>query len=470
MARKQNRGEKLSTSLFYGWKEGARSLFSYHQELGKEIFSLALPTIFENLFQTLVGFLDTLVIARLSLVAVTVVGLANSLLNVYLAIYLAIGVGGTALIARNIGAKQLYKAREVARQTQDVTLAVGLVFGLVSLVFGRGMLQVMGADQASLEDAQVFLTWVGGLSVLQASMTGLSTILRASGDSLTPMKVGVITNLVNLILDYILVFGLGKWQGLGILGTALGTVVARLVACYLLSRKLKATDLAFQKRIRSRFQDYRELVALLLPASLERLLMRLGQVVYFGLIVGMGTTVYAAHMIAGSIEAFTYMPAYGLALAASILIGQAVGSGEVRKIRAIAFLSSVYGVGIMSLMGIGLFSTAPSLALLFTQEEMAQSMVVLALKVAAFNQFGLAISMIIAGALQGLGDTKTPLYSTLIGMWGLRVLGVYGFGTLGGLGILGIWLAILIDLWIRSLFLSWTFVRRVFQIRNQADF
>ena len=124
-----------------------KNILGIHKDLGKEILTLALPTIIENVFQTLVGFLDTLVIARLSLVAVTAVGLANSLLNVYLAVYLAIGVGGTALIARSLGAKQMDKAQVFARQTQDISLVAGFLFGFISFFFGRAILQMMGANQ-----------------------------------------------------------------------------------------------------------------------------------------------------------------------------------------------------------------------------------------------------------------------------------------------------------------------------------
>lgn len=435
-------------------------------DLGKEIFRLALPATIENVFQTLVGFVDTLLIAQLGLVAVTAVGLANTILNVYLAVFLAIGVGGTALIARSVGAGQVERVNSYARQLQFLSLLVGLVFGLASLVFGRWFLEWMGASGEALQEATSFLYWVGGFSILQASMTGLGTILRASGDTVTPMKVGLITNFANLFLDYFLIFGIGSWQGLGIVGTALGTIVARLLGNILLLGQLQKTDLDLSWPRRFTWGEYGELMSLSIPAALERLVMRMGQVVYFSLIVGLGATVYASHMIAGSIESFTYMPAYGLATAATILVGQALGKGDTGLVRRVARLSSAYGVGIMSLLGLVLYVTAPSLALLFTKDLDAVQQVVIALRIAAFNQPGLAVSLIMAGVLQGMGDTRSPLYSTLVGMWGLRVVGVIVLGQILGLGIAGVWLAILVDLALRAVFLSWRFgirVRKLFK-------
>ncbi|HEM3473969.1 TPA: MATE family efflux transporter [Streptococcus suis] len=427
------------------------------ESLGKEIIRLAFPATVENVFQTLVGFVDTLLIAQLGLVAVTAVGLANTILNVYLAVYMALGVGATALIARSIGAGDKEAVAYQVRQALVLSVGVGLLLGLLSLVFGRQMLVLMGADAESLAGAQAFFYWVGGLTIFQALMTILGTILRASGDTVSPMKISLLTNGFNVVLDYFLIFGIGSWSGLGIVGTALGTVLARLLGTVLLYRKVQQTDLAVDFKQLFHFGSPKEMVDLTLPAAAERLVMRLGQVVYFSLIVGLGTTVYASHMIAGNIESFTYMPAYGLATAAAVLIGQALGKGDILTVRRVAFLSSAYGVAIMSLLGVVLFVGAPSFALLFTKDLEAVRQVVTALRIDAFNQPGLAVSLIMAGALQGLGDTKSPLYSTMIGMWGLRVLGVIVLGQMFGLGIAGVWLSILIDLLLRAIFLTWRF-------------
>ncbi|HEM5979553.1 TPA: MATE family efflux transporter [Streptococcus suis] len=425
------------------------------ESLGKEIIRLSLPATVENIFQTLVGFVDTLLIAQLGLVAVTAVGLANTILNVYLAVYMALGVGATALIARSIGAGDRESLTFHVRQA--LVLSVGVLFGLLSLVFGRQMLVLMGADAESLAGAQAFFYWVGGLTIFQALMTILGTILRASGDTVSPMKMSLLTNGFNVVLDYFLIFGIGSWSGLGIVGTALGTVLARLLGTVLLYRKVQQTDLAVDLKQLFHLGSPKEMVDLTLPAAAERLVMRLGQVVYFSLIVGLGTTVYASHMIAGNIESFTYMPAYGLATAAAVLIGQALVKGDILTVRRVAFLSSAYGVAIMFLLGTILFFGAPSFALLFTKDLEAVHQVVTALRIDAFNQPGLAVSLNMAGALQGLGDTKSPLYSTVIGMWGLRVVGAIVLGQMFGLGIAGVWLSILIDLLLRAIFLTWRF-------------
>lgn len=128
------------------------------ESLGKEIIRLALPATVENIFQTLVGFVDTLLIAQLGLVAVTAVSLANTVLNVYLAVYMALGVGTTALIARSIGAGDRESLTFHVRQALVLSVGVGLLFGLLSLIFGRQMLVLMGADSESLAGAPMSLS------------------------------------------------------------------------------------------------------------------------------------------------------------------------------------------------------------------------------------------------------------------------------------------------------------------------
>ena len=141
--------------------------------------------------------------------------------------------------------------------------------------------------------------------------------------------------------------------------------------------------------------------------------MRLGQVVYMSLIVAISSKTYASHNIAGSIESFAYMPAYGLATAA-VLIGMAKGEKEYQKIRQVGFWSTFCGVIILGVFGLFLFFGGSYFATFFTSDMSAISQVGITLKIDGFIQPVLAISLILAGALQGMGDTKTPLYSCLL--------------------------------------------------------
>jgi putative MATE family efflux protein len=436
----------------------------------KNLIKLALPATVENILETSVGFVDSLMISQIGLFAVAGIGIANAILNVYIAVFIALGIGTSSLISRNIGAKNNEKAKLIAKQSLLLAIVSGLFLGLVSLLIGPQLLNLMGATKQTLNYSLQFFSIVGGGSVAIATMIILGSMLRAIGDTKTPMKIGLITNILNISLDYILIFGLGPIPALGVVGTAIGTLVARLLGTILLYRKVHLSVLSFPLLSIFQRSNYQELLKLSFPAALERLVMRLGQVLYFGVIVAIGAKTYSAHSIAGSIESFVknYMPAYGLATAAATLAGNSIGKKDYAETKRVALYAVKYGVIVLSILGIGLFFGTPYIAPWFTIDAEAINQIVIALKIDAFNQPGLAISLILAGVLQGMGDTKTPLYSTAFGMWITRILGVILLGSIMGLGIAGVWLAIGLDLYVRSLFLTYHFKRNL-QILNSNN-
>lgn len=427
------------------------------------LVSLAIPVTIENVLQTFVGLIDSLMIAKIGLFAVTAVGVANAILNVYLAVFIAVGVGASSLIAQKLGAGKDKEAAEITNQSVVIAIVIGLIFGLFSLLFAEPILSIMGAEESILTSSKYFFSIVGGSSVFMALNTVFGSILRATEDTKTPMKVSIIVNLLNIIIDYILVFGLGPIPALGVIGTAIGTAMSRLIGSYLLFKKVQQSKSPIQFKTFFSKMSYRPILSLTIPATLERLVMRLGQVVYFSLIVGIGADVFAAHSIAGNIEAFTYMPAYGLAAAVATMVGGSVGRNDYEEAKEYNYIAVKIGVVIMSLLGIILFTGAPFFASIFTKDIETIQQITTALRIDAFAQPALAISLITTGALQGMGDTKSPLYSTAIGMWGIRVLGVILFSRIFNMGIAGVWLSIAIDLYLRSAFLMYKFNKNVAQ-------
>lgn len=207
-----------------------------------KVLSLAIPATIENILQTLVGFIDTLMISRIGLLAVTAVGVANTILNVYLAVFIALGVGSAALIAQYLGANKEKESQKVTNHSVVLATGVGLVFSLGSLFLGEPLLATMGASAEVLTYSKQFFYIVGGSSVFISLMTVLGSILRATGDTKTPMKVTAVVNIGNIILDYILIFGLGPIPALGVVGTAIGTAISRLMGTILLLNRVQKSS------------------------------------------------------------------------------------------------------------------------------------------------------------------------------------------------------------------------------------
>ncbi|EMI10867.1 hypothetical protein F510_0996 [Anoxybacillus gonensis] len=426
------------------------------------ILALAVPAMIENILQTVVGFVDTLFVSKIGLVEVTAVGIANAILAVYMAIFMALGTGTSALIARSVGAKDFEKAKSIAKQATWIAILIGLLFGLISLFFAEPLLKIMGAEPNVLEVAVTYFRIVAVPSVFISLMFVFGSILRAAGDTKTPMKVSVWINIVHIVFDYLLIFGFWKFGGLGITGAAWATVIARILGTIALYRYIVKSKLHFSLFDGFSFNDSpRSLIKLSTPAAAERLIMRLGQVLYFGLIVHIGTATYAAHTIAGNIEIFSYMPGYGLAVAATTLVGQNLGANQKKEAYSYGMLTTGIAVLFMSFIGVILYFFSPWFVTWFTTDKNVIDMVTTALRIDAFAQPALAIGLVLAGALQGAGDTKSPMYSTAVGMWVIRVIGVYILGIQMGTGIAGVWLSILIDLFVRAGYLLLRFKKKM---------
>ncbi len=422
----------------------------------RAILVMGIPAMFENILQTLVGFVDTLFVSKVSLDAVTAVSIANAIIAIYMAIFMAIGVGASSLIARYLGADNISKARQTARQSTILALVSGIFFGLATQFFAEHMLRVMGAGEAIVELGAVYLRIVGIPAFFISLTMVLASVIRATGNTTTPLKISFILNIIHIGLDYIFIIVLDG----GVAGAAYATVLIRIVNSIWLYQAVQKTALRFSWRSPNDATLLQQLLALATPAALERLIMRVGQIVYFGLIIKIGADTYAAHMIAENIEAFTFMPGYGMAVVATTFVGASIGAKRMKEAFEYGVLSTVVTIVVMSVLGVLMFIFCPWMARWFTDDPVVIDQIVTALRIDAFAQPAVAMSFVLAGALQGAGDTKTPMYATAVGMWGLRIVGVYVLGITLDMGIAGVWLALLIDLYVRSIFLWFQFRRK----------
>lgn len=426
-----------------------------NKQIYKSIFVLAIPAVIENFFQTILGFVDTLFVSKLGLIEVSAVGVTNAILAVYFAVFMSVGVAANVFIAKHIGANEKEKASLVSQQSIILATLIGLLFGLVSLFFAKPLLQLMGVEDQVLSSAITYFKIVAIPSILISLMFVLGSILRGTGDTKSPMKISILINLINIALDYVLIFGFFFIPALGLAGAAYATVIARLIGVlgllfYLI--KSKSIRIDFSKWKFDKDMQWK-LITLGTPAAGERLVMRIGQVLYFGLIVVLGTNTFAAHQIAGNIEVFSYMIGYGFATAATTLVGQRLGANDFAGAKRYGNLSIISGTLFMTIFGAFLFIFGEWTAGFFTKDPSVINEIKIALQIDAFIQPVLAVVLILTGIYQGAENTKFPMYSTAIGIWLIRTVGVYILGILMGWGIAGIWIAIGLDNLFRAVWL-----------------
>lgn len=429
----------------------------------KIVLFLALPVIIENILQVFLGTTDTFFASKLNPNAIAGIGLTNLIINIYIAFFTAIGVGTTAIVARNIGLNDNKNATETVKQSIILTLGISIIIGFISLLFAKDILTLLGATSEVIEFALPYFISVSVPCVFLSLSLTLSSSLRGSGDTKTPLLASTVAIILNIVLNYILIFGIFNFKGLGILGAGLATTISRAVSVFILFYSLNKGKSKLKLNLNEKWKLDKELIISIskigIPAGIEKLIMRFGQLTYNSLIISIGTSAYIAHNIAGNIESYSYLPAMGFGVAATTLIGTKLGENKPNDARKYTLISNLLSTIVMVVMGIVFYIAAPALAQIFSKDKEVQDLVVSVLRIIALFQPFLSLTMVISCALQGAGDTKFPMYSTLIGIWGIRVVFGYIFAIHFSLGLVGIWLAYALDITVRGIILLVRFLR-----------
>ena len=420
----------------------------------KKIMNIALPAMAENLLQMLMGMVDNYLVASLGLIAISGVSVASNIITIYQAIFIALGAAISSLISKTLAQGDKENLAYHTAEAIKLTLLLSLLLGLISLLFGRQMLNLLGTEKAVAEAGGLYLALVGGTIVLLGLMTSFGALVRVTRNPRFPMYVSLLTNVLNALLS-----GLGIYVfQLGIVGVALGTVLARLVGVVILWRELDFFTIRWSWGLDG------ELLRLSLPAAGERLMMRAGDVVIIAIVVAFGTEAVAGNAIGEVLTQFNYMPIFGVATATVMLVAHAVGEGDLQAVSLIRKRTFWLSFACMLPVALGIFAFGRPLTSLYTDNSGA---ITASLLVILFSLLGIpmAVGTVIYTAVwQGLGNARLPFYATTIGMWLIRIISGYLLGVTFGLGLPGVWAGTLLDNGFRWLFLKVLFNRKMRKI------
>jgi putative MATE family efflux protein len=428
----------------------------------KKVFNIALPAIGESYLQNLLGVIDSFFIAKLGLTAINSVGVTNIYSMTFIGVFTAISATLSVFLSRAFGAKDIKRSKSVIFHGLFISLLFGLLLSVVSVVFSQVLLNVTGADEKLKETASIYFKVVLGLMPFIALFTAQSASFRAIGDTRTPLRIGIEMNIVHVILDYILIFGIGSFTGFGLTGASIAMILARLYGFLRLVIKsqrvpsiaLKVGDFVLVWRLAG------SMIKFAIPATIERLSMRLGQVIYFGFIVRMGTEVYATHNIAGTLTTFASTIGGGFAVAASTLIGQAIGEkrlSDVKEYRKWSYIQSAISMTIVTAI---LAGASPWVGKLFTHNETVLHLLMIVLLIDAISQPFLASVTVDTSVVQAGGNSKFPMIVTMISIWVIRTLGVYIFAWKFGYGLPAVWISIATDNALRAGLFAWYRIKK----------
>ncbi len=418
----------------------------------QRVLTLALPAVGEQMLNMAVGLADTFMVGHLGAAAVAAVGLSNQAVMLVTTFFAATATGVTALVARHIGAREPEQANIIMHQGY----LLGAFFGVITVALGLTLsLPTMRALQAPPDvvgPGATYLSIVALTFPLAAWLFVGNAALRGFGDTRTPMLIMLAVNVVNIGTAYVAIYGAGPVPAMGVAGSAIGAATARgvggLLVTALLLRGSNGLRLRLGRLIPDRAQIKR-IANIGLPAGAEQLLMRGAQATFAATVATLGTQAFAAHQIALQAESLSFTPGFGFAVAATTLVGQGLGARDPARARADGRLSQWMAVTIMSCMAVVLFLFPAQIIGVFITDPVVIQLGIWPLRLVAFSQPLLAVSMVLGGALRGAGDTRTTLLITGSGLWLLRV--PLALLLAPRFGLIGAWVAMNIDLNIRGL-------------------
>ena len=417
----------------------------------KRIMVIMLPAMVELLMTQLFHMVDTIMLGHssISTVAIAAVGLTNTPFNMCNGIMNGLNVGTTAAVAWAIGAGNRDGAKQITRTAMSMNFIVGAIVTVILYLGAPMIITFMKAEPDAYQYAVDYLQIIA-MGVLPLVLTyGITGAMRGVGKTKLPMLYNLLANLLNVVGNYLLIYGKFGFPELGVTGAAISTTLSRWVAFVLAAGVLFIGKHPIRMGFTLDFRPHREWLQRITrvgsTAAAEQFIMQIGFMMFALTVSGLGTETFAAHQIALNVNGLTWMPAQAFGVAATAIVGQCLGAGD--KLRARDFVKVIHRMSlcVAVLIGVTFLFTSQYIAALYTTEAETARQAAIALKLIAVGLPGICTQIPIAAALRGAGDTRFPLIASALGIWIFRVavapLFVYTFGW----GLTGAWLSIALD-------------------------
>ena len=421
-------------------------------ELLPTIMALAWPTMLEQLMGTAVQYIDTAMVGSLGTHATAAVGATTTVGWLIGSTVSALGVGFLSFVAQACGAGEREKAGKAAAQAVTATLLTGLLFTVLTLGLSPMVPKWMQVDPQIRDLATRYFFILYTPMLFRTATIIFGTLLRAAGDTRTPMRIGILVNVLNVTLNYLLiyetrsttVFGLSFMMpgaGWGVLGAASASAISFAIGGIAITAALFRHPVIspLGHSFAPDWSVLKPCLRVALPNALQRFGTSLGYVAFAAMINALGEVATAAHTVANTVESAFYIPGYGMQTAAATLAGNAWGAGDKQRLKRTAQMILLIEVALMMVSGGLLFAFAPAMVGLFSKDAAVIALGSFVLRMVALSEPFYGVSIIIEGMLQGLGKTLMPFVCNIIGMWGIRIVGTFVCTRFLEMGLVSAW-------------------------------
>lgn len=427
-----------------------------------EVIDIAWPVLVELLLGSLFGMVNMMMLGRISnpslaAASVAAVGMTNQPLFVGISLVQALNVGGTAMVARYLGSNQTERIETVLKHVILLSmLMLAMPICILGITYTDSILSFMGAQADTLQAGRTYFRIVMVGFIFQSFSMSISAALRGIGETKIPMKINLKANFLNVIGNFILIYGFFGFPRLGVTGTGISTAISQFIASMLMLKYIINGNSILRLNIRKPFKFEKDilynLVKIGVPASLEQMVLRVGVLIFVKIVAGLGTVVYAAHQIALNILSLSFQPGQAFGIAASSLVGRSLGSKELSKAEAYAKETRKIGSIISTFMALIFFFFGAQIVGLYSTDPRIIQNSSIVLKIIAIVQPFQSSQLILAGGLRGAGDTFWPLVATFAGVMVFRIALAHIFVNIMGYGLAGAWVAVFVDQFVRWLF------------------
>ncbi len=421
------------------------------------IWALAWPTMLEQLLQTAVQYIDTAMVGSLGTDATAAVGATTTVGWLVGSSISALGVGFLAYISQALGAKENERARKAAAQAVMVTVVAGLLFTLVTVALSGVVPVWMQVDPAIRATCSRYFFILYLPMLPRAATIIFGSLLRAAGDSKTPMRVGVLVNLVNVVLNFFFIYPTRNVKllsltvkipgaGWGVEGAAIASSIAVLIGGVCITVALWRHPSISPKgySLRPNRQVLGPCLRVAIPNAAQRFGTSLGYVAFAAMINSLGPVSTAAHTVANTVESAFYIPGYGMQAAAATLAGNAKGAGDRENMKRLAVTLLGIEVALMMVSGGLLFAFAPDMVSLFSRDAQVILLGATILRMVAVSEPFYGVSIVLEGLMQGVGNTAIPFFFNVAGMWGVRIVGTFLCVRFFHMGLIAAWACMIV--------------------------
>jgi putative MATE family efflux protein len=413
--------------------------------IGRALLLLAIPMVLEVALESVFAVVNVFWVNRLGAGAVAVVGLTEAMFSLIYALGLGLGIGATAMVARRIGEKRPEGAARVAVQAVLLGVLVALPIAVGGALFAPELLRLMGADERVIADGSGFtrVLFAGNFVVLLLFL--INAIFRGSGDGAIAMRCLWLANACNLVLDPLLIFGIGPFPELGVTGAAVATTVGRGVGVLYQVYRLAGRDRRFVIERRHLRLDLGIMATLVRLSATGIFQILVGTTSWMGLvrvIATFGAEAVAGYTVAIRVILFALLPSWGLSNAAATMVGQSLGARKPDRAETAVWKAGFYNMVFLGSVGVVFVVLAPLIVSLFTREPEVARYAVQALRIVSAGYLFYAYGMVLSNSFNGAGDTATPTLINIGCFWLFEIPLAYTLAIPLGLGPRGVFAAI----------------------------